>query len=557
MIYIKITGIFRQCIVKGMLICGILFACGSTLSAQQLADGVYWVYFRDKAENGYEVDQPGAFLSERSLQRRAWQGLSVDERDLPVTQDYLLQLEELGVEIKHVSRWLNGVAMVNADSLQFSQVLELPFTDTEPWQPDPGIIHFPQQSGGDRFDPPGADQAPAFDYGLSLEQVALLGTNNLHDMGYTGRGVWVAILDAGFSQVDSLPSFQRLISEGQLLGTRNFVHSGSVFREGSSHGMNVLSSMAGYWPGNLIGTAPDASYYLCMTENPYSETKIEEIAWIEAAEFVDSLGFDVINTSLGYSDFDSTVFDYTYADMDGKTTFISRAASLTASRGMIASNSAGNEGSYPWFYITAPADATDILTVGAVDSEGTIAGFSSRGPTYDARIKPDVVAQGVLCVLQGVQGGLVLGSGTSFSSPILAGSVASLWQAYPDLSARELIRWVRQSGDRRMNPDITYGYGIPGMARAYWSITHVPAGLKPGRLELYPNPADSWIRVRLPGEGTGFHEIRIYDMSGRTVVVREADLDTEIMLPSTLQRGIYLMEIRTDRGTYRGRFIKQ
>ncbi|MGW8314482.1 MAG: S8 family peptidase [Bacteroidales bacterium] len=541
----------------GILISGILFAASSTLPAQQLADGAFWVYFKDKAGNGFTVNQPSAFLAERSIQRRAWQGLSVDSRDLPVTSAYLSQLKALGVEIRHVSRWLNGVAMVNADSQLFSQVLELDFTDTVAWQPDPGNTYSPSNNGGERFGPPVVDQPPAFDYGYSLEQAAMLGMDHLHELGYTGKGVWIAVLDAGFSQVDSLPSFQTMISEGRLIGTRNFVHAGNVMREHSSHGMNVLSSMAGNWPGNLIGTAPDASYYLCMTEDPDRETKIEEIAWIEAAEFVDSLGFDVINTSLGYSDFDSTAFDYTYADMDGKTTYISRAASLAASRGMIACNSAGNEGSGPWFYITAPADATDILTVGAVDREGTITGFSSRGPTYDSRVKPDVVAQGSLCVLQGVGGGLVQGSGTSFSSPILAGSVASLWQAYPEVSAAEMIRWVRQSGDRRLNPDVTYGFGIPAMARAYWNITHVPAGLKAGKLELYPNPAGSWIRVRLPGEESGYHEIRVYDMSGRTVMVREADLSTEILLPSSLQRGIYLMEIRTERGTYRGRFIKQ
>jgi hypothetical protein len=299
------------------------------------------------------------------------------------------------------------------------------------------------------------------------------------------------------------------------------------------------------------------SYYLCMTEDPSRETRIEEIAWIEGAEFVDSLGFDVINTSLGYSDFDGTAFDYTYEDMDGQTTFISRAASLTASRGMISVNSAGNQGSDPWFYVTAPADAADILTVGAVDSEGTVARFSSRGPSYDARIKPDVVAQGVLCVLQGVGGSLVLGSGTSFSSPILAGSVASLWQAYPEISAKEMIRWVRQSGDRRMNPDATYGFGIPDVARTYWNITSVPAGLKPGRLEIYPNPASDRIRVRLPGERSGYQEIRHYDMSGRMVAVMEADLTSEVLLPANLQRGVYLMEVRTGQGTYRGRFIKQ
>jgi hypothetical protein len=529
---------------------------GSILSAQQIADSVYWVYFKDKAGNGFSVDQPDRFLSERSLQRRAWQGLPVDETDLPVTGTYLQEVGALGAEIKHVSRWLNGIAIIRADSSLFHQVMELPFTDTMAWRPGSDAQFFPPVTSIQRFDPP-LVPSPQFNYGPSEEQAAMLGTDHLHDLGYTGRGVWIAVLDAGFSKVDSLPSFENLISEGRLLGTRNFVNPIPVMREPSSHGMNVLSSMAAIWEGNLVGTAPHATYFLCMTEDPVRETRIEEIAWIEAAEYVDSLGFDVLNTSLGYSDFDGTAYDYTYRDMDGKTTFISRAASLAASRGMIACNSAGNQGNAPWFYITAPADASGILTVAAVNSAGEIAGFSSRGPSYDARIKPDVAAQGVSCILQSVGGGLAAGSGTSFSSPILAGSVASLWQAYPEMSAEELIHWVRQNGDRRLNPDATYGFGIPDVARAYWSITRVPAGIMPGRLELYPNPAREWIRIRLPGEEIGMHELQMFDMSGRMVMQMQADLSAEIRLPGSLQPGIYILEVTTEKNIYRGRFIKE
>ena len=528
----------------------------SLLSAQQIADSTYWVYFKDKAENGFSIEQPGAFLSERSLQRRAWQGLPVDERDLPVTASYLEEVRALGAEIKHVSRWLNGIAFIQADSSLYLQVLGLPFTDTVTWKPESHKQFYPPRSSAQRFDPP-LVTTPDFSYGPSEDQVAMLGTDHLHDLGYTGKGVWVAVLDAGFSNVDSLPSFEELISEGRLLGTRNFVNPIPVMRESSSHGMNVLSSMAGIWEGNLVGTAPHASYFLCMTEDPVRETRIEEIAWIEAAEYMDSLGFDVVNTSLGYSDFDGNSYDYTYQDMDGKTTFISRAASLAASRGIIACNSAGNEVNDPWFYITAPADAEGILTVGAVNSSGEIAGFSSRGPSFDARIKPDVSAQGVNCVLQSVGGGLALGSGTSFSSPILAGSVASLWQAYPEMSAGELIHWVRQNGDRKLNPDVTYGFGIPDVAKAYWNITRVPAGIMPGRLELYPNPTREWIRIRLPGEEAGMHELHLFDMSGRMVMQVEADLSSEIRLPGSLQPGIYILEVITEKIIYRGRFIKE
>ena len=542
--------------MKTKWMAGLLLLCSSLLSAQQIADGVYWVYFRDKAGNGYSIDQPDAFLSQRSLQRKAWQGLSVDERDLPVTATYLQEVRALGAEIKHVSKWLNGIAFIQADSSLFIEVMALPFTDTSAWIPQSNQQYFPTVATSQRFEPP-RSIPPGFNYGPAVEQAAMLGTDHLHELGYTANGVWIAVLDAGFSQVDSLPSFENMISEGRLLGSRNFVNPIPVMREPSSHGMNVLSTMAGNWEGNLVGTAPDASYFLCMTENPAGETRIEEIAWIEAAEYVDSMGFDVLNTSLGYSDFEGVAYDYTYADMDGKSTLISRAASLAASRGMIACNSAGNQGNDPWFYITAPADATDILTVGAVGSDRTITGFSSRGPSYDERIKPDVVAQGASCVVQSLNGGLGLAGGTSFSSPILAGSVASLWQAYPEMSASEMIERVRESGDRRLRPDTTYGYGVPDVARAYWSITRVPAGIGPGRLEFYPNPASSWIMIRLPGVANPMQDLRIYDMSGRMVMNKQVDLSAEIRLSSALQPGVYILEVDTETSIYRGRFIKE
>jgi subtilisin family serine protease len=319
--------------------------------------------------------------------------------------------------------------------------------------------------------------------------------------------------------------------------------------------MNVLSTMVGEWNGYMVGTAPHASYLLCMTENPMQETRIEEIAWIEAAEFADSLGFDVFNTSLGYSDMDGVKYDYSYSDMDGQTTFISRAASLAASRGIIAVNSAGNEGNDPWYYITAPADAPDIFTVGAVDSTNVIGAFSSRGPTFDARIKPDVTAMGVASGVQYQGGGLARGSGTSFSSPILAGSVASLWQAYPELSAREMIHQVRQGGDRAKNPDSTYGFGLPDFFRIYWSITDVPSYKLSGQLEIYPNPARDLIMIKVPGLSPDIRTIRIFDISGRMLHVLQANLPGQVVLPGDLSGGIYILAIHTESGVYRSSLI--
>jgi len=526
------------------------------VKAQEIAEGVYWVYFTDKTGSGYQINQPDQFLSERSVNRRALQRLAVDQLDLPVNPAYLQEIRDMGVTIKHVSRWLNGIAMIQMDEEMFQDVLQKPFTDTLPWEPQKFALHFPQTSGQARFEPP-LEQAPAFDYGIAREQVQQIRTDRLHEMGYTGGGVWIGVLDAGFYNVDSLPSFIPLLEEERVLDARNYVTGTSIYRQSNSHGMSVLSLMAGEWDGNMIGTAPHASYLLCMTEDPDQETRIEEIAWIEAAEYADSLGVDVLNTSLGYSEFDGGLYDYSYSDMDGVSSYIARAASLTASRGMVLCNSAGNSGDDEWFYITAPADAMDILAVGAVDSTNLLANFSSRGPSFDARIKPDVTTMGKGSGVQHRSGGLARGNGTSYASPLMAGSLAALWQAFPELPAKELMNNIRQSGHLSARPNSNYGYGTPNMLYAYHSITGIPAHFKSGELELWPNPATEWIRIRVPETLIGLHQVSFYDMSGRLKFLKEVELPGELVLPESMKPGIYLVEIRTSACIYRSRVIKQ
>jgi serine protease AprX len=531
------------------------FLCLSGSWGQPIADSVYWVYFTDKNNNGYRTDQPLEFLTQRSVDRRAWQGLGIDDTDLPVTRSYVDEIRSMGIQVRHVSRWLNGVAIVNASAGQFEAVLSKDFTDTVPWQPDPGPAWFPPAPAGNRFAEP-LDAAPEFQYGVAEEQVSQVRTDFLHELGYTGKGVWIGVLDAGFYNVDSLPAFASMIEEDRLLGMKNYVDQTQVFRNTSTHGMYVLSIIGGLWNGFMVGTAPHASYLLLMTEDTRQETRIEEIAWIEAAEYADSLGVDVFNTSLGYADFDGTAYDYIYREMDGKTAFISRAASMTASKGIISCHSAGNQGNNEWYYITAPADAFNILTVGAVDSTNLIAGFSSRGPTFDGRIKPEVVAMGSATGVQTASGGLGRGGGTSFSSPVIAGSVASLWQAYPDLSATEMIYMIRNSGDRSKTPGVTYGYGLPDFTMAYWQINRVPSGSVPGKLGIYPNPASTLVMVKLPGEEPGTYPLVLYDMSGRAVYSDRIFLPGELALPPELSRGMYIIEVKTRRNIYRDRLIR-
>ncbi len=525
-------------------------------SGQQIGDSTYWVYFTDKADNGYSYAEASEFLSERSIQRRAWQGLGVGLSDEPVTQAYVDTLVALGVEVRHISRWLNGLAMVNADEELFHEVLEKSFVDTLPWVPESQALWFPPRPIGDRFEPP-LETPPDYQYGIATEQIVQVDMDQLHQEGYTGRGVWVAVLDAGFRNVDTLPSFKSMIDEGRLLGTRNFVNDSSVFRLVNSHGMYVLSIIGANWNGNMMGTAPGASYFLCSTENIHSETRIEEIAWVEGAEYMDSLGFDVFNTSLGYSDFDSTQYDYTYKDMDGESTFISRAASLLADKGIILCNSAGNEGSKPWYWITAPSDAKNIICVGAVDSTGTIASFSSRGPSYDGRLKPELVAMGRATGVQYGNGGLARGSGTSFSSPVMTGSVASLWQAFPETPAREMIQNIRNTGDRFYNPDATYGYGIPSFIKAYRTINGSRLNYTSTGMNIYPNPASEFIRLDIPELGQAEYLLKLYDINGRIVLNEPVLLPGEVRLSDGLVPGLYILQVVTQTRIYQNRLIIQ
>lgn len=518
---------------------------------------MYWVSFIDKDGNGYEVSRPEEFLSERSVSRRAWQGLAVDETDLPVTGAYVEEIRSMGLEIAHVSRWLNGLLLVNASREDFEAVLELPFTDTLPWSAaDDGEKYYPPLpgGGGSRFGaalPDGAD----FDYGVAREQVTQVHTDYLHRRGFTGQGVWIGVLDAGFRNVDSLPSFTAMREEERLLDTRNFVSDSSLYRLINSHGMYVLSIMGGLWEGNMVGTAPHASYILCSTEDVHSETRIEEVNWIAGAEYLDSLGADVFNTSLGYSDFDGTAYDHSYADMDGQSTLISRASSMLADKGIISCTSAGNEGNKPWYRITAPSDAHRILCVGAADSLGTIASFSSRGPSFDGRVKPEITAMGRATGIQYVNGNLARGSGTSFSSPVAAGSVACLWQAWPTIPAAELITIIRNTGDRFQNPDATYGYGIPSFAWAFNIISSAPPVPEALSFSFYPNPAGSWIHINLSGEAPGLYNITILDQGGRVVHRDRTGLPGRYELPAGLAPGFHILEISSGERMYRNKLI--
>ncbi len=524
----------------------LLLSASAMLHSQQIAPDAYWIYFKDKAGSTYRIDRPEDFLSIASIERRAWQGLEIDERDLPLTQAYIDEISSMGIVLRHRSRWLNGAVMTNITKAQYLEVLALPFVDSIPWEPSPDKTYLPPKPDGQRFSDR-LELPPDYDYGLAREQVLMLETDRLHNLGFTAAGVGIAVLDAGFRNVDSLPAFTSMIEEGRLKGGRNFVRKRALFRESSTHGMYVLSIIGADWDGNLVGTAPDAHFFLCMTENPDQESRLEEVAWIEAAEYIDSLGYDVVNTSLGYNLFDDPIYDYSYSNMDGQSTLISRAASLLSSRGIIGCNSAGNSGEKPWLHITAPADAFDVLSVGACDSLEQTTGFSSKGPSFDGRIKPDLTAMGVATAIQAVSGGLVRGNGTSFSSPVLAGSVASLWQAFPETPATTLMQQIRMSADRSGNPDNRYGYGVPDFLAAYYKLTGFKHISQPPGLELYPNPARRRLSILFDAAESPCR-VLFSDLSGRIAAEVFAQLPGQLNLPSELETGMYILLVETPVG---------
>jgi len=531
----------------------ILLLTFSTAFSQRLAQNSYWFWLRDKEGTAYTVEQPELFLSQRSLDRRSYQGLPVDERDLPVSERYLDSLRAKGLTIRYTSRWLNAVAVDLTEEISEAEVKTWSFISTYPWSPDPEVLYYPPKSQTNRFATPDPGIG-SFRYGMASAQIGQIGLNRLHQLGYTGKGVLIGVLDAGFIMADRLPAFDSLFAEGRIIDQYDFVGKSSQVFDYHTHGMSVLSIIGGNYPGALIGTAPHASFVLARTENGLGELKMEEASWIAGAEWADSLGVDVINSSLGYFQFDFPEMDYTYEDLDGQTALVSRAASLLASRGIVLSNSAGNEGASDWYYIITPADAENIITVGAVDSTGNIAFFSSRGLTYDNRIKPDLCAMGYGTAIQLTDSTIGRGNGTSFSSPVMAGATACMWQAFPEMKAADLIKAITNLGDRWNSPDIAYGFGIPDFSMALSSSTGEM--MKQGSIVLYPNPCSGSFYYLTPGKSPSgpVDHISVYSIQGSLILSKQG-CSGPIEIPPGTTAGLYIVEIQNANGRFTGRLI--
>jgi hypothetical protein len=392
-----------------------------------------------------------------------------------------------------------------------------------------------------------------YSYGPSFNQINMINGIPLHEAGYTGEGVWIGVFDGGFSFALQDLSLQNLMNSDRILGTKNFVDGNDDVYQKSTHGSYVLSTMAGYLEDSLIGTASDASYLLCITEDVDVERRIEEANWAVAAEYADSVGIDVINTSLGYTLFDLENENHSYEELDGNSTLITQASNIAASKGILTVTSAGNSGNSPWYYISAPADGDNVLAVGAVRPDETIASFSSRGPRIDGAVKPNIVAQGQATVLADLGNGIRTANGTSFSSPVIAGMSASLWQAVPQATAQEVFEAIEQSAHLYQNPNDSLGYGIPDFEMALLQLQNLTStrDMTVGRddLKIYPNPLTDgeMLNLIVPEEFGAQVTLEVYDITGKRVMNRllsAYDGRARLQSMPVLNNGLYLLSIR-------------
>ena len=423
----------------------------------------YRISLKDKAATDYSLQKPEMYLSKKSIERRKRQGLEIDSTDLPVCKKYVDAIRKKGVHVLVTGKWDNFVTVSCNDSMLIAEIAGLPFVrSTERvWR---GVAKRASERDSLINKPLRTDSL----YGPAITQIKMSHADRLHEAGFKGQGMTIAVIDAGFHNVDKIEAMKNI----NILGTRDFVNPEADIYAESSHGMSVLSCMAMTQPNVMIGTAPEASYWLLRSEDEYSENLVEQDYWAAAIEFADSVGVDLVNTSLGYYSFDDPTKNYRYRDLNGHYALMSREAAKAADKGIVVVCSAGNSGSGSWKKITPPGDAENVITVGAVNKYGVLAPFSSVGNTADGRVKPDVVAVGLGSDVMGTDGNLRHANGTSFSSPIMCGMVACLWQACPELTAKEIIELVRRSGDRAVFPDNIYGYGIPDLWKAYQSTVN-------------------------------------------------------------------------------------
>lgn len=445
----------------------------------------YIVQFTDKKGTAHTLANPATYLSVKAIERRTKQHITIDSTDLPVSAAYLDSLRQFTtVTVLNTSKWLNQVLIQTTDAAALARINSFPFVKAA------GAIGLRAQAGSRQqttnkftetvtpLDQAAIDQTArmngedVLNYGSNVNQVHIHRGEYLHNHGLTGSGITIAVLDAGFRNYTTNPALDSVRLQNRILGTWDYVNNESSVTEDHAHGLYCFSIMSANRPGQIVGTAPHASFWLLRTENVASEYPVEEQYWAAGAEFADSAGADMISSSLGYVDFDDPAFDHSYAQRDGNTAMVTRAADYAARKGMIVMSSAGNYGSRTddRKYVSCPADGDSVVAVGATNASGAIASFSSWGPNGAGRVKPNIVSVGQGTVFAGLTGAPASSNGTSLSNPNVAGLIACLWQAFPELSNMQIIDAVQKSAHKYHAPDNRFGYGLPDFKKALVSL---------------------------------------------------------------------------------------
>lgn len=520
-----------------------------------------WVYFKDKPDSATYLNNPLTMLTQRALDRRTNQGIVLDIKDVPVYQPYITQISSsTGITVKAKSKWLNCLH-IRGSQTDINALKSLAFVSSVVFA-DKNLNSSGRKTAEKLKSNPinkTLQTAVTYNYGTSANQIQMLNGHLLHQSNYTGSGKIIAVLDSGFLEVNTAQPFQRLITNNQILGGYNYVNKSTDFYTSHNHGTNVLSLMGGYTEGQLIGTAPDAQYYLYITEDVASENPVEESNWVEAAEEADRVGVDIITSSLGYFGYDDASYSHVYADMTGNAAFASKGANIAFSKGIVVLASAGNEGRTSEPHVGIPAEALNVIAVGAVKSDKTYALFSSIGPSFDGRVKPDVTAQGQNPYLY--SGGTInnSGSGTSFSCPILAGMVACLWQALPGKNAQEIKQLILQSSDNFAEPAVKsrpqFGYGIPDFSSALSKGLSVTS-FSNTDFVVYPNPTNDTITFSLIDDSNN-KTISIYTILGQKVLEKNISKQSPTISLKSLNSGIYFYKIESNNWSKSGKIIKE
>jgi len=519
----------------------------------------YWVRFTNKDSTIYSLDTPLDYLSNRAIERRIKQNIAIDSTDLPIVEDYVDSVLSTGVGIVSRSKWLNGITISVPDTSVIGQISNFSFVKKVE------MTYIPNYQRSAKLD---LDNYPsrrtAYDnngYGNAFEQINMHNGDWLQQAGFRGNGKVITVLDAGFLNINKLAIFTPAWNNGQILGTKDFVNPNSDIFNEHYHGGQVLSVMLTNSFNTFIGTAPEASYWLIRTEDASSEFPIEIDNMVAGMEYADSVGTDIITASLGYFNFDNPIMSYTYANMNGKTSRASIAETLCARKGMIVVNSAGNEGSNPWHYITAPADADSIITVGSVTDALNRSPFSSWGPTSDGRIKPTVCALGTNTAVINSAGNPGTNNGTSLACPIISGLTACLWQALPNLTNMQIIELIKKHGNLHENPNNEMGNGVPDFYAAYTEGAGITKNLLLNKddVKMYPNPAKDGLHLEIKSSlFTKNLTLVLISVNGKKVFSERIHGSTTDFSLTSIKPGMYTVLIKSEKDIlYREKLIKK